>query len=187
MPDPRQLPFLVQLLEDDDPRVREAVLDELVAWGLSLEGALEALPEPPDPEGIRSIERIVHDHARRKGIKGDETKELGVPLERRMLYRPGQLVRHRRYGYRGVVVSVDMVCQASREWYERNKTQPPREQPWYHVLVHGSPNATYAAQSSLLPDLTRRQVVHPSIERFFDRFENGMYLRNNRPWPIHGA
>ena len=53
-------------------------------------------------------------------------------------FQPGHLVRHRRYGYRGVVVALDLECGAGDDWYRSNRTQPDRDQPWYHVLVHGS-------------------------------------------------
>ncbi len=38
----------------------------------------------------------------------------------------GQIVKHVRYGYRGVVVAIDSSCKAPREWYESNQTQPDR-------------------------------------------------------------
>ena len=60
------------------------------------------------------------------------------------LFLPGDLVKHRAYGYRGVIVAVDGHCKADPEWYMSNKTQPDREQPWYHVIVHGTETCTYA-------------------------------------------
>ena len=67
-------------------------------------------------------------------------------------FLPGTLVRHRRYGYRGVVVEYDPICRADKQWYRGNRTQPNRDQPWYHVLVHGSDTVTYAAEENLQPD-----------------------------------
>jgi hemimethylated DNA binding protein len=32
----------------------------------------------------------------------------------------GQLVRHLRYGYRGVVVDRDEFCEADDDWYSKN-------------------------------------------------------------------
>ena len=98
-------------------------------------------------------------------------------------FRPGQLVRHKRYGYRGVVVEFDLSCQASDEWYSSNQTQPLRDQPWYHVLVHGTPTVTYAAQTSLEEDPDREPVEHPLISAFFSGFTGTGYIRNERPWP----
>lgn len=99
------------------------------------------------------------------------------------MFCPGQLVRHVRYGYRGVVVEVNTVCRAPDDWYEANRTQPDRQQPWYHVLVDGSDNVTYAAQSSLTVDDSLAPVEHPLIVVFFDDFDRGQYLRNDQPWP----
>jgi len=99
-------------------------------------------------------------------------------------FHPGQLVKHRRYGYRGVVVAVDSSCHASDEWYQRNKTQPLRAQPWYHVLVDGGELTTYAAETSLEEDRSGRPVEHPLVPAFFSDFTAGGYVRNNRPWLV---
>ena len=99
------------------------------------------------------------------------------------LYRPGQLVRHRRYGYRGVVVDFDLTFRGDEGWYQSNQTQPAQDQPWYQVLVHGSQSTTYAAQTSLMLDTSRDPIVHSLLEYFFTEFKNGIYVRNERPWP----
>lgn len=99
------------------------------------------------------------------------------------LFQPGQLVRHRRYGYRGVVVDYDLTCQADDEWYQSNQTQPERKQPWYHVLVDQSGTTTYPAQSSLQPDEDKQPITHPLLGYFFSHFANGRYIRNSQPWP----
>jgi heat shock protein HspQ len=101
-----------------------------------------------------------------------------MEIERHPLYAPGQLVRHRRYGYRGVVVDFDTTCLAEELWYHRNRTQPPRNQPWYHVLVDGSEATTYAAQTSLMPDDSGEPVTHPLVVVFFESFAAGRYERN---------
>jgi len=100
-----------------------------------------------------------------------------------VLYKPGQLVKHKRYGYRGVIVEVDHECLADENWYQKNQTQPDRRQPWYHVLVTDTDQITYPAQSSLLPDESCEEVRHPLINHFFSRFENNHYIRNEEPWP----
>jgi len=99
-------------------------------------------------------------------------------------FRPGQLVRHVRYGYRGVVVDFDMTCRASDAWYQSNKTQPRRNQPWYHVLVDGSTISTYAAQTSLTDDDSAEPVQHPLVAHYFSSFEGDAYVRNGTPWGV---
>ena len=98
-------------------------------------------------------------------------------------FEPGQPVRHKRYGYRGVVVDFDLKCKASDEWYQSNKTQPKRRQPWYHVLVHGSDSTTYPAEENLRADTSGEPIEHPLIAQFFTEFVDGRYVRNARPWP----
>lgn len=105
------------------------------------------------------------------------------PDGRPPVFEPGQLVRHRRYGYRGVVVDRDESCQADDAWYNKNQTQPDRDQPWYHVLVDGSLTCTYVAAENLFPDESGLPVDHPLVPHFFCGFQDGVYLRNNEPWP----
>ncbi len=95
---------------------------------------------------------------------------------------PGDLVQHRRYGYRGVVVAVDNECLASDAWYHGNQTQPARDKPWYHVLVDGSGHTTYAAQDNLERAETAEPVQHPLVSVFFESFLGGVYQRNDREW-----
>ena len=103
--------------------------------------------------------------------------------ERDPLYSPGQIVRHRRYGYCGVIVDFDLTCKADDAWYESNQTRPDRNQPWYHVLVDRSSHTTYAAQTSLEPDDHPAPITHPYLEHFFSGFTGDRYVRNDRPWP----
>ena len=104
-------------------------------------------------------------------------------------FSSGQLVRHRRYGYRGVVVALDRACQAPDSWYERNQSRPERNQAWYHVLVdqashsgQGGGAITYAAESSLLPAETFQPIDHPLVLQYFSEVDGRCYRRNDRTW-----
>ncbi len=99
-------------------------------------------------------------------------------------FRPGDLVEHVRYGYRGVVVAFDATCQATDEWYDANQTKPRRDQPWYHVLVDGATHSTYAAQQNLRPDTAGGPVRHPLVERYFRSFAGQRYERNELLWGV---
>jgi heat shock protein HspQ len=98
-------------------------------------------------------------------------------------FAAGDVVRHRRYGYRGVVVAVDAWCRADPQWYLSNATQPDREQPWYHVLVDSSEQVTYPAEENLVADRSGLPIRHRWLSRFFCAFEDGRYIRNEAPWP----
>lgn len=97
-------------------------------------------------------------------------------------FRPGDLIEHVRYGYRGVIVDLDLTCQSNEDWYQSNRTQPDRNQPWYHVLVDGAQHATYVAQQNLIQDKSGNAVTHPLLGLFFSKFDNGAYIRNDRRW-----
>ena len=93
----------------------------------------------------------------------------------------GQLVHHRLFDYRGVIIDVDPVFSGSEEWYEQvARSRPPKDKPWYHVLVHGAGHETYVAERNLEPDSSSQPVSHPMIAQFFSRFENGRYIRHGR-------
>jgi len=91
-------------------------------------------------------------------------------------FAPGQLVRHKRFEYRGVVVDVDATFQLSDEWYEQvARSRPPRDQPWYHVLVHEADHMTYVAERHLERDESDQPVTHPQVDEYFGEFRDGRY------------
>ena len=98
-------------------------------------------------------------------------------------FEPGQLVCHKRYGYRGVIVDCDPKCRADEKWYQSNMTQPVKSQPWYHVLVDATDQNTYAAEENLQADPSGQPVQHPLLVRFFGEFVDGRYTRNDHAWP----
>ena len=94
----------------------------------------------------------------------------------------GQLVHHRLFDYRGVVYDVDPTYQGTEEWYEQMaRSRPPKDRPWYHVLVHDAPHATYVAERNLAPDEDGESVRHPDIEIWFEGFRDGAHVP--RPGP----
>ena len=82
-------------------------------------------------------------------------------------FEPGDVIHHKRFNYRGVIVDFDSTCRAPDDWYQANQTQPNRNQPWYHVLVDG-----------------KEPVVHGMINLFFSGYDqtNSKYIRNDTPW-----
>ena len=89
----------------------------------------------------------------------------------------GDLIHHKLFDYRGVIVDVDATFQSSDEWYQMMaKSRPPKNKPWYHVLVHGYEHSTYVAEQNLEVDPNRDPVDHPLIEHYFSDFENGHYV-----------
>ena len=94
------------------------------------------------------------------------------------LFRVGQVVHHKRFGYRGVIIDVDPVFSGTDAWYEEvAKSRPPKDQPWYHVLVDGAHHRTYVAERHLAVDGSGQEIVHPELEDFFDTYDDGLYRR----------
>jgi len=168
MPDVQQLAHLIALMDDESPEIRDPVFAELAAFGTTLEAELCRVCPQLSSEQRRAVVDAVSHWSRAAGGGS--------------MFVAGDLVGHVRYGYRGVVVAVDPTCQADTDWYLHNRTQPDRDQPWYHVLVHGADTVTYAAQSSLTNG-TPGEVLHPLVPFFFDRHEVDRYIRNDRLWP----
>jgi len=93
----------------------------------------------------------------------------------------GDLVQHRLFSYRGVIIDVDPVFMLSEEWYDQvARSRPPKDQPWYRVLVHNSEDETYVAERNLTHDPVLEPVVHPRVAEFFTAFDNGHYLTGQR-------
>ena len=80
-----------------------------------------------------------------------------------------------------VIVDVDPDFQSSEEWYQSMaRSKPPKDKPWYHVLVHGADHITYVAERNLEADESAKPVKHPALDHFFKTFENGHYLFHQR-------
>ncbi|MGB0682975.1 MAG: heat shock protein HspQ [Magnetovibrionaceae bacterium] len=93
------------------------------------------------------------------------------------LYAVGQLVEHELFEYRGVVVDVDPFFQGSENWYNKvARSRPPKDRPWYHVLVDGSDQRTYVAERNLKADLSGKPIKHPEVEDFFDVLSQDGYV-----------
>jgi len=83
----------------------------------------------------------------------------------------GQIVEHKLFGYRGLIFDVDPVFSSSEEWYEQMaRSRPPKDAPWYHVLVDGADHVTYVAERNLEgAENTRDPIDHPLLGDFFAR------------------
>lgn len=89
----------------------------------------------------------------------------------------GQLIHHRLFDYRGVIVDVDPEFQGTDYWYEQvASSRPPKNKPWYHVLVHEGEHMTYVAERNLETDDSKKAIHHPMLTHFFTRFEDGKYI-----------
>ena len=72
---------------------------------------------------------------------------------------------------------MDANFSGTDEWYDTMAhSRPPRNEPWYHVLVHQAEHATYVAERNLESDLSGEPVKHPVLNKFFRGIRNGFYI-----------
>jgi heat shock protein HspQ len=101
----------------------------------------------------------------------------------------GQIVHHKKFDYRGVIFDVDATFQGTEEWYDQvARSRPPKDRPWYHVLVHGARHTTYVAERHgarhttyvaerhLEADSSAEPIEHSLVGELFGAMEDGRYL-----------
>ena len=91
----------------------------------------------------------------------------------------GQVVRHRKYPFRGVIFDVDPTFSNTEEWWMSipEDVRPTRDQPFYHLFAENAETEyiAYVSEQNLLPDDTREPVRHPQIAEVFVRSRDGRY------------
>ncbi len=96
-------------------------------------------------------------------------------------FRVGQIVHHKAFDYRGVIVEADDAFNGSDDWYlEVAISRPPKDKPWYRVLVDGATYETYVAERHLEVETSGKPIEHPLIGLFFDEF-HGTHYECRRP------
>lgn len=100
-------------------------------------------------------------------------------IQKRAKFALGEVVRHRRHPFRGVVFDVDPEFSNSEEWYEDlpEDGRPTRDQPYYHLLAENEATfyIAYVPEQNLIPDGSGEPVEHPEIDEMFGEFSNGRY------------
>lgn len=92
-------------------------------------------------------------------------------------FYPGQIIDHKKFGYRGVIYDADAQFSGSDAWYEQvAKSRPPKQAPWYHVLVDGSDQTTYVAERHLENSKNTSKIDHPLVHVFFSDYVDGAYI-----------
>ncbi|MFT7592924.1 MAG: heat shock protein HspQ [Paracoccaceae bacterium] len=106
-------------------------------------------------------------------------KGLGQMLNTRAKYHLGQVVRHKKHPFRGVVFDVDPEFGNSEEWYQAipEDSRPIKAQPFYHLLAENDQSfyVAYVSEQNLVADYSGEPVDHPDIPDMFGPFEDGLY------------
>ena len=83
------------------------------------------------------------------------------------MFNIGDLVVHKRHGYRAVVVDVDPLFQASGRYNpQASKREFSKRNPWYRLLVDGCSQMTYVEECLLRLDFNHQFIDNPNVDHF---------------------
>ena len=99
------------------------------------------------------------------------------------LFNIGDIVKHRIYPFRGVIVDVDAEFSNTEEWYQSipPEIRPSRKQPYYHLMAENTETfyTAYVSQQNLVGDRENGPLEHPDLEEIFNGLDKGKYLLKN--------
>jgi heat shock protein HspQ len=92
----------------------------------------------------------------------------------------GDVVKHRLFPFRGVVIDVDPEFANSEEWYDSipEDIRPAKDQPFYHLLAENDDSfyGAYVSEQNLLSDIENGPVGHPQLAENFEPFNGQRYV-----------
>ena len=102
-----------------------------------------------------------------------------MPRESAAKFAIGQVVKHRRYPFRGVIYDVDPVFSNTEEWWLSipEEVRPRKDQPFYHLFAENAETeyVAYVSEQNLEPDTSGDPVRHPQVDETFERADDGAY------------
>ena len=106
-----------------------------------------------------------------------------VKVYKEPLFNIGDIVKHRIYPFRGVIIDVDPEFSNTEEWYQSipAEIRPSRNQPYYHLMAENTETfyTAYVSQQNLVKDGENGPLEHPDLEEMFNGIDKGKYqLRN---------
>jgi len=121
---------------------------------------------------------LIGGHLALSGLRNKQM-EFDVMLRTAAKYHIGQVLRHRKHPFRGVVFDVDAKFSNTDEWYENipEEMRPSKDQPFYHLLAENEQTyyVAYVSEQNLVPDETGEPVGHPDLADLFGDFTDGRY------------
>jgi heat shock protein HspQ len=88
-------------------------------------------------------------------------------MDKEARFNIGDIVLHKRQGYRAVVVDIDPLFQASGRFNPQAiKRGFEAREPWYRLLVDDSTQMTYVEEHLLLPDDNMQAVNNPNVGEY---------------------
>ncbi|MDF1662017.1 MAG: heat shock protein HspQ [Planctomycetota bacterium] len=91
------------------------------------------------------------------------------------LFTRGDLVRHKRLGYRGAVYEVEPNGKKEDSWPPSSTSLEENQETWYRILVDNAQHSCRLAEHELTKDSSRDPIKNPKLDQYFQDFENGKY------------
>ena len=118
-----------------------------------------------------------------KKIKANSKATNRIKIDKDPLFNIGDIVKHRIYPFRGVIVDVDAEFSNTEEWYQAipAEIRPSRKQPYYHLMAENTETfyTAYVSQQNLVGDGDNGPLEHPDLEEIFNGIDKGKYLLRN--------
>jgi len=103
-----------------------------------------------------------------------------IEVQKNPLFNIGDIVKHRIYPFRGVIIDVDPEFSNTEEWYQSipAEIRPSRNQPYYHLMAENTETfyTAYVSQQNIIMDSDNGPVDHPDLEQMFSGIQKGKYL-----------
>ncbi|XP_067123717.1 uncharacterized protein [Centruroides vittatus] len=101
-------------------------------------------------------------------------------------YRIGQVIVHKKWNYRGVIIGWDEEAKAPEEWLKiMHGAEHPhwRKMPNYAILVdsrdRSRPQITYVPEENI-EVVKNTRILNQDLEDYFEHFDGAQYIP--RPW-----
>ena len=106
-----------------------------------------------------------------------------IKVVKEPLFNIGDIVKHKIYPFRGVIVDVDPEFSNTEDWYQSipAEIRPSKEQPYYHLMAENTETfySAYVSQQNLINDGSNGPVDHPDLDQIFSGIQKGKYLLKN--------
>ena len=93
----------------------------------------------------------------------------------------GNVVKHKRFDFRGVIYDVDFKFNNSEEWYQSipKDVRPKKNQPYYHLLAENNEMTyeAYVSEQNLILDDSDEPIKHPLINEIFSGKKGSGYFK----------
>ncbi len=98
-------------------------------------------------------------------------------------YAIGEVVKHRKYPFRGVIFDIDPVFGNSEEWWLSipEDVRPAKDQPFYHLYAENAETeyTAYVSEQNLTPDDSEAPLRNPHVDTVFARSPSGRYIKRH--------